>query len=337
MDGNDEERSALIHEYYQIYRALQKRRSLREHSHFDIYGNNFIEIWEYARKRRGRYICKVKEETETACYKRAIEILISYGGKGDHASMSKKRNKGQDKKQDFLADLNADILDDLTEKGRIRNAAGLAGELTELEEVTDICGLRFNGYLAKIETKRPSGIIDEVAVAFTEAAVDRGKTGDGLRLENYFLPGSRLLISGRQQALKDFKSGKVLVFILAEYIGLSPKAMLQNDVALMGELAYKPTYRETPRGKRISDIFVKVENVLTGVGCYIPCICWQENADEVAGWQPGDKVKLLGRCQSREYMKGTEAGREVKTVYEISVSFIKRIGEAGNEIKNNRK
>ena len=129
--------------------------------------------------------------------------------------MSKKRNKGQDKKPDFLADLNADILDDLTEKGRIRNAAGLAGELTELEEVTDICGLRFNGYLAKIETKRPSGIIDEVAVAFTEAAVDRGKTGDGLRLENYFLPGSRLLISGRQQALKDFKSGKVLVFILA--------------------------------------------------------------------------------------------------------------------------
>ncbi len=31
MDGNDEERSALIHEYYQIYRALQKRHSLREH------------------------------------------------------------------------------------------------------------------------------------------------------------------------------------------------------------------------------------------------------------------------------------------------------------------
>ena len=139
------------------------------------------------------------------------------------------------------------------------------------------------------------------------------------------------------QALKDFKSGKVLVFILAEYIGLSPKAMMQNDIALVGELKYKPTYRETPKRKRISDIFVEVKNVLAGTSCYIPCICWQENADEVAGWQPGDKVKLLGRCQSREYMKGTEAGREVKTVYEISVSFIKRIGEAGNEIKNNRK
>lgn len=38
--------------------------------------------------------------------------------------MSKKRNKGQDKKPDFLADLNAGILDDLTERGRISDAAG---------------------------------------------------------------------------------------------------------------------------------------------------------------------------------------------------------------------
>lgn len=37
MDGNDEERRALIHEYYQIYRSLQKRHCLREHSYFDNY------------------------------------------------------------------------------------------------------------------------------------------------------------------------------------------------------------------------------------------------------------------------------------------------------------
>ena len=90
MDGNDEERRALIHKYYQIYRSLQKRHSLREHSHFDIYGNNFIEIWEYVGERRGRCICKVKEEDEIACYKRAIEMLISYSGKGDHAKYEQK-------------------------------------------------------------------------------------------------------------------------------------------------------------------------------------------------------------------------------------------------------
>ena len=81
MEENEEERRALIHEYYQIYRALQKRHSLREHSHFDIYGNNLIEIWEYEGERKGRCICKVKEDTETACYQRAIEMLESYSGK----------------------------------------------------------------------------------------------------------------------------------------------------------------------------------------------------------------------------------------------------------------
>lgn len=90
MDGNDEERSALIHTFYQIYRPIQKSHGLRYHMNFDIYGNNLIEIWEYAGERRGRCICKVKEETEIACYKRAIEILISYGRKGDYAQYEQK-------------------------------------------------------------------------------------------------------------------------------------------------------------------------------------------------------------------------------------------------------
>lgn len=90
MDGNDEERSALINKFYQIYRPIQKSHGLRYHMRFDIYGNNLIEIWEYAGERRGRCICKVKEETEIACYKRAIEMLISYSGKGDHAKHEQK-------------------------------------------------------------------------------------------------------------------------------------------------------------------------------------------------------------------------------------------------------
>lgn len=70
----------------------------------------------------------------------------------------------QDKKPDFLKDLNAGILDELTKSGRVKNAVGLAGELTELEEVSNICGLPFTGYLGKIETPRPSGIIDEIVI-----------------------------------------------------------------------------------------------------------------------------------------------------------------------------
>lgn len=246
--------------------------------------------------------------------------------------------KEQDKKPEFLKDLNAGILDELTEGSKIKNAVGLAGEITELNEVSNICGLPFSGYLGKIGTPRPSGIIDEVVVAIEKGiAVMQG----GIAFESAAVPGSRLLLSGKMQTLKDFESGRVLVFILADYVAVSPKAMLQNDVALVGELAYKPRYRETPRGKRIADIFVRVQNELTAGTCYIPCICWQEQADEAAGWEQGDKVKLLGRYQSREYKKTTEIiyadnqpaekKTEIRTAYELSVQQIERIGEAGHE------
>lgn len=235
--------------------------------------------------------------------------------------------KWQDSKPDFIKDLNTDILDELTKGGKLDNVVGLAGTVTELEEVTSICGLPFYGYLGKVETPRPSGAMDEVVIAFTELEVDRGKTGDGLHLENYFKIGSRLLVSGKVQTLKNFESGRVLVYILADYVALSPKAMLQDDVAVSGEIAYEPIHRETPRGKRITDIMLKVKNAITGGWCFVPCICWQEQADEVATWQQGDTVELLGRYQSREYKKdvaGEMVEWEIRTAYEVSVQLIRR-------------
>lgn len=47
----------------------------------------------------------------------------------------------------------------------------------------------------------------------------------------------------------------------------------------------------------------KVRNQLTKSSSLIPCICWNETAEEVANWLPGDTVKLIGRLQSREYEK----------------------------------
>lgn len=162
---------------------------------------------------------------------------------------------------------------------------------------------------------------------------------DGL-IEIWEYPaGSRLLLYGKMQTLKDFSTGRQLVFALADFVALSPKAEQQNDIVLVGEIVYKPTYRETPRGKRISDIFVKVKNQLTKCSSLIPCICWNETADEVANWLPGDTVKLIGRLQSREYEKlieelyadGVVAERvtETRTAYEVSVHTIKK-----EEVKN---
>lgn len=152
-----------------------------------------------------------------------------------------------------------------------------------------------------------------------------------------FVEGSRLLMTGKAQTLKDFQSGRLLVYILADFVAVSEKAVEQDEVAVRGIIANKPTHRETPRGKHITDITVKVKNEITGGSCFLPCICWQEQADEAAQWQQGDTVELLGRYQSRQYEKvlDTATGeREQRTAYEVSVRLIRRKEEARNESKS---
>ena len=215
-----------------------------------------------------------------------------------------------------------------------KNVVGLAGDVKELKAVEAVCGLRFKGYLGLVEGERPSGITDTLVVAFAWDTPYKSTQGVEFDVLREYPMGSRLLLYGKMQTLKDFSTGRQLVFVLADFVALSPKAEGQNDIVLVGEIVYKPTYRETPRGKRISDIFVKVRNQLTKSSSLIPCICWNETAEEVANWLPGDTVKLIGRLQSREYEKlieeiyadGVVAERvtETRTAYEVSVHTIRK-------------
>lgn len=184
------------------------------------------------------------------------------------------------KKPDFLRDLDTAIMDELTGGGIKGNAAGLVGTLTQIKEIKQLCGLPFCGYMAKLETVRPSGVPDEVTVVFAEDVPYRACNGIEFDVMQEFVEGSRLLLTGKVQTLKDFQSGRLLVYILADFVAVSEKAVEQDEAAVRGVIANKPTYRETPRGKRITDITVKVRNELTGGNCYLPCICWQEQADE---------------------------------------------------------
>ena len=238
------------------------------------------------------------------------------------------------KKPDFLRDLDTAIMDELTGGGIKGNAAGLVGTLTQIKEIKQLCGLPFCGYMAKLETVRPSGVPDEVTVVFAEDVPYRACNGIEFDVMQEFVEGSRLLLTGKVQTLKDFQSGRLLVYILADFVAVSEKAVEQDEAVVRGVIANKPTYRETPRGKRITDITVKVRNELTGGSCFLPCICWQEQADEAAQWQQGDTVELLGRYQSRQYEKVLDAAtgeREQRTAYEVSVRLIRRKEEAENE------
>lgn len=163
------------------------------------------------------------------------------------------------KKPDFLRDLDTAIMDELTGGGIKENAAGLVGTLTQIKEIKQLCGLPFCGYMAKLETVRPSGVPDEVTVVFAEDVPYKACNGIEFDVMQEFVEGSRLLMTGKAQTLKDFQSGRLLVYILADFVAVSEKAVEQDEVAVRGIIANKPTHRETPRGKHITDITVKVK------------------------------------------------------------------------------
>lgn len=167
------------------------------------------------------------------------------------------------KKPDFLRDLDTAIMDELTGGGIKGNAAGLVGTLTQIKEIKQLCGLPFCGYMAKLETVRPSGVPDEVTVVFAEDVPYRACNGIEFDVMQEFVEGSRLLLTGKAQTLKDFQSGRLLVYILADFVAVSEKALEQDEAAVRGVIANKPTYRETPRGKRMQHI---QENVCTHFG-----------------------------------------------------------------------
>lgn len=132
------------------------------------------------------------------------------------------------------------------------------------------------------------------------------------------------MATGILQKAMNAESGHTAVFILADHVVTVGFPEYQNGVQLTAEIVNNPEVRETPRGKHIADVMLKVENCIQGGNVHIPCIFWQENASEIAKYKRGTIVKITGRLQNREYVKkyygdnNTES-EEKRTTFEVSV------------------
>lgn len=82
-------------------------------------------------------------------------------------------------------------------------------------------------------------------VVFAEDVPYRACNGIEFDVMQEFVEGSRLLLTGKVQTLKDFQSGRLLVYILADFVAVSEKAVEQDEAAVRGVIANKPTYRES--------------------------------------------------------------------------------------------
>jgi primosomal replication protein N len=91
-----------------------------------------------------------------------------------------------------------------------------------------------------------------------------------------------------------------------------------NQVFLEGVLCRDPVYRRTPLGREICDGMLAVNRPYHRTD-YLPCIFWGRTARLAARCCVGDRIRLTGRLQSREYTKLLPTGESVqRTAYEIS-------------------
>ena len=170
-------------------------------------------------------------------------------------------------------------------------------------------GERF--YVFPLETRRLSGTADTINVIARESLLRSAEV----------LEAGRLYVAGELRSFNN-KSGvgaKLVISLFAREIAFDEGEDM-NYVSLEGTVCKPPTLRCTPLGREIADLLLAV-NRPYGKSDYIPCICWGRNARFASAFRVGEHVQLIGRIQSREYMKKlSETETEKRTAYEVSVS-----------------
>ncbi len=122
-------------------------------------------------------------------------------------------------------------------------------------------------------------------------------------------------------------SGRLMVTLFAQGVSESRDNDTLNKVSLTGALCKPPIYRSTPFGREICDMMLAVNRAF-GKSDYIPCIAWGRNAQYASRFAVGDRIKLTGRLQSREYQKLLENGEYLcRNAYEVSSFTLEAAGQ----------
>lgn len=204
----------------------------------------------------------------------------------------------------------------------IDNTGILIGEvISNFEKSHETHGETF--YIFKLKINRLSGDMDVIDIIVSEKIYDINKVKVGsffkvegeIRSYNYYIP--------------ETEKRRLIISIFAKNIEeVTEEADLTtNNIQLVGHICKLPIYRKTPFGREISDILLAV-NRLYGKSDYLPCITWGRNAKYASKFQVGDKIKVNGRIQSREYVKKINDKEEKRVAYEISVASLEKLEEA---------
>ena len=114
------------------------------------------------------------------------------------------------------------------------------------------------------------------------------------------------------------QGSKLVITVLVRSAQPSALDEGENRLVLSGALCRKPNVRRTPLGREICDLLLAV-NRPYGRADYLPCIAWGSLAAHCGGLDVGDKLRLEGRLQSRQYHKIVDGEQVARTAFEVSV------------------
>ncbi len=201
------------------------------------------------------------------------------------------------------------------------NRVTLMGRIVEKPTYShEIYGEGF--YESKIAVKRLSEQEDILPITISERLLGEPvQEGDMLALTGQFRSYNKL---------EETRSRLMLSVFVRELLPYDEETN-PNEAELSGYICKPPVYRTTPFKREICDLLLAVNRAFNKSD-YIPCIAWGRNARFVKTLPVGERIKINGRIQSREYQKQLENGDiVVKTAYEVSISRI-TVEKAAGEV-----
>ena len=204
----------------------------------------------------------------------------------------------------------------------------LVGKITSEKKFShEVYGETF--YTFSLEVPRLSDISDVIPVTVSERLI----------IDMPIEIGKEVIVEGQFRSYntyEDNRSRLVLTVFAKEIVERvvtgegNDKISVSNEVTLTGFLCKPAVYRKTPFGREIADILLAV-NRAYNKSDYIPCIAWGRNARFCNNLPVGSEVKIVGRIQSRNYIKTLEDGTQLhKTAYEVSIGSMQLVKEDGN-------
>ncbi len=201
------------------------------------------------------------------------------------------------------------------------NQVTIMGQVdSEFEFSHEVFGEGF--YIVEVLVKRLSNSDDRIPLMISERLIDVTQDYRG----EYIVAHGQFRSYNRHEEQKNRLVLSVFVREV-EFVEEEPEGAKTNSILLDGYICKEPVYRKTPLGREIADLLLAV-NRPYGKSDYIPCICWGRNARFASGFEVGEHVQVLGRIQSREYIKKlSETETQKRIAYEVSVSKLECLGE----------